>query len=128
MQLEERLPLTLDADGWTILQPAPESRLVYVSNSLGNDRERWSECSNSKKTIAAALKLLRQNQPDWLVLKSGDVFPAEGSNWRWETSGAAADKKTVLTSYGDGPRPILLNEKFWYGHQRSAEALCDGGA
>ena len=29
--------LPLDEDGWTVVKPAADSRLIYVSNSEGND-------------------------------------------------------------------------------------------
>lgn len=101
--------------GWTVLEPSADSRQIFVSSSSGDDMNDGLTEATPKRTVAAGLKLLRNQQPDWLRLKAGDVFLPEG-DWRIETTGGpAADKKTVITSYGEGARPVLKNGRMWYG-------------
>jgi len=100
--------------GWTALAPSAASRQVFVSSSMGIDTNDGLTETTPKQTIAAGLKLLRNQQPDWLRLKAGDTFT--GPNNRIETlGGIATDQKTVITSYGIGPRPVLKNCGFWWG-------------
>src|SRR5690606_36580387 len=64
---------TIGPDGWTILTPCADSRVVYVSSSQGNDAFDGLSEATPKRTIAAGYALLRDGYPDWLLLKSGDV-------------------------------------------------------
>ena len=108
-------PSQLDADGWTVLTPSADSRMIYVSSSAGNDANDGLTPATPKATIEAGLLLLRNQQPDWLMLKCGDTF-STASSWRLDrTGGPAADSKMVITSYGTGARPVLKNGRFWYG-------------
>jgi len=108
-------PSTLDADGWTVLTPSPDSRMIYVSSSSGLDTNDGLTPATPKATIEAGLLLLRNQQPDWLMLKCGDTF-ATTTSWRIDrTGGPAADRKMVITSYGSGARPLLRNGRMWYG-------------
>jgi hypothetical protein len=93
------------AAGWTNLNPSPDSRLVYVSSSLGNDSNSGLSQSAPKRTIAAGKALMRHGFPDWLMLRSGDVF--NESVGSWDTGGRSLSEPTVLTSYGSGPRPLV---------------------
>lgn len=112
----QRVPAqTLDADGWTVLTPAADSRMIYVSSSAGNDTNDGLTDATPKATIEAGLLLLRNGQPDWLMLKCGDTFTS-AVNHRIETQGGISpEQRTVITSYGSGPRPIIKNCGFWYG-------------
>jgi len=108
-------PPTLDANGWTVLAPSADSRMIYVSNSTGLDTNDGLTEATPKATIESGLLLLRNQQPDWLMLKCGDTF-STATSWRLDrTGGPAADRKMVITSYGTGARPVLKNGKFWYG-------------
>lgn len=97
--------------GWTVLVPSPDSRMVYVSSSQGNDNNDGLSPDRPKKTIAAAYALMRQGYPDWMLLKRGDVWVNEtlgGSNGSWQRSGRSAAEPMVVTSYGPGTaRPML---------------------
>ena len=93
------------AAGWTNLNPSPDSRLVYVSSSLGNDSNNGLSQSAPKRTIAAGKALMRHGFPDWLMLRSGDVFSESVGSWN--TGGRSLSEPTVLTSYGSGPRPLV---------------------
>jgi len=91
---------------FTPLAPSPDSRLIYVSASMGNDANSGLSASAPKATIGEGLKLLRNGYPDWLMLKAGDVFHdnIEGIF----ASGRSETQPVVITSYGSGNRPLLL--------------------
>src|SRR5262245_20542208 len=90
------------ADGWTVLTPSPDSRVVHVSSSQGNDANDGLSPTKPKRTLAAGKALMRQGYPDWLVLRSGDVWLNE-SFGHWGTSGRSSQEPQVLSSYGSGP-------------------------
>ena len=107
-----------DESGWSIITPSDDSRLIYVSSSLGDDEtaEFYAprDINNIKdpglikafKTIEAAHLNTREGYPDWILLRRGDV---------WEVSGAihlkggrSVDERSVLSSYGKNTdRPAL---------------------
>jgi hypothetical protein len=72
------------------------------------------------KTLAHAHQLLRKNQPDWLLLKRGDVWAdeplgadvAKGKqvNWQWTRFGPSAREPLVIAAYGDedAARPLIV--------------------
>lgn len=97
--------LPIDAEGWTIFNPSPDSRIVYVSSSTGNDANSGLSPAAPKRTISAALPLIRDKMPDWLLLKRGDQFPAP---MYWSTSGRSGSEPAVLGAYGTGPRPMVV--------------------
>lgn len=100
----------INADGWTTLTTSPDSRLVYVSNSAGDDANDGSEVA-PKKTISNAYRLIREGFPDWILLRRGDTF----SGVTWEKSGRSASERMVVTAYGSGPRPVITGELFYWG-------------
>lgn len=110
--LEERQLLTVDADGWTVLNPSSDSRMIYVSSSTGNDANNGLSEGRPKKTIDNARQLIRHGYPDWILLKSGDTF-SEGTIGLGK-SGRSVDEPIVFTSYGSGPMPILSETMFLY--------------
>jgi hypothetical protein len=93
-------------DGWTILAPSQDSRIIYVSSSSGNDSNSGLSESAPKRTLAAGFALLRNGHPDWLLLKSGDTW--QESFPFWNRSGRSPSERMVVKSYGSGPRPRLL--------------------
>jgi len=103
----------LDPTGWTVLEPSIDSLLVYVSSSTGNDANSGLSATSPKKTLAAGHALLRNANPDWLLLKRGDVWNGESLDWK--KSGNGPLRKTVLASYGEGARPMIRNGQFQYG-------------
>lgn len=105
----------LDNNGWTLLPlPAVDSRMIYVSNSGLDTNDGLSE-STPKRLFSQALPLLRSGKADWVLLKCGDKFTSEG-DWRIRTSGGpSATEISGISSYGTGPRPVLLNGRLWYG-------------
>ena len=111
-----------DQNGWTILTPSEDSRLMYVSSSEGDDDTALaynvSEVDNvfdpsnvsAFKTILAARKLTRDGYPDWILLKKGDEWVIDK---RLESySGRSASEPMVLTSYStDSDRRPLIKTK-----------------
>lgn len=95
--------------GFTVLTRAPDTRIVYVSSSSGDDNNSGLAESSPKRTIARGMELLRDGYPDWLLLKAGDTWNGEGF-WYWTKSGRSQSEKMVISSYGsNGPttRPII---------------------
>jgi hypothetical protein len=92
--------------GWTTLTPSPDSRIVYVSSSVGDDNNDGLSESTPKQTIAAGWDLIRDGYPDWILLKCGDVWVNQA--FSVYKSGRSASEKLVIGSYGDGDRPLLL--------------------
>src|SRR5215212_1459573 len=105
--LESRtlMAVSLDANGFTNITPSADGKIVYVSNTAGNDANSGSSASSAVKSIAKGALLLRNGSPDWLLLKSGDVwreaFPG------WNKSGRSADEPMVIGAYGEGDRPWI---------------------
>lgn len=96
----------IDESGWTVVTPSADSRIVYVSSSEGDDSNDGFSPETPKATFAAGEALMRDGQPDHLLLKRGDVFPAS-SLARWK-SGRTADEPILISYYGDsGPRPVI---------------------
>jgi hypothetical protein len=95
---------------WTVVEPASDTRKVYVSASSGNDA--WSGLSPAapKRTVSAARSLLRAGFPDWLLLKRGDDFTASTQQLFPMTSGRGLTEPTVIAPYGDVnlPAPKVL--------------------
>ncbi len=109
-----------NAQGWTILTPASDSRLIYVDPVSGNDSTGTyylpgaaAVGSNPQspvgpilavKTLAKAKTLLGDDKPDWLLLKAGGVWTGQSLNI---TRGRSATERTVVCAYGSGARPEL---------------------
>jgi hypothetical protein len=100
--------------GWTTLEPAADTRRVHVSSSTGNDANDGLTVRSPKATIRAALAMLRDGHPDWLLIKRGDEFPDGLGDW--EYSGRSATEPMVVTTFGtEGERPVF--------HCRSGDGL-----
>jgi hypothetical protein len=93
-------------DGWTNFAPSPDSRIIYVSSSTGNDANDGLSTATPKRTINAGRALLRTGYPDWILFKRGDTFSENG----WEVGGyggRSASEPQVWGAYGDGARPVF---------------------
>ena len=84
--------------------PSADSRMVYVAAS-GNDINDGLSPLTPKKTVTAGMSLLRSGFPDWLHLRKGDIFYSGFGDLK--KTGRSALEPLVITSYGEGPRPIL---------------------
>jgi hypothetical protein len=105
---------------WTIFAPSSDTRIVYVSNSSGNDSQcksyAASQVSNHFhpassftpcKTISKAISIydaLPNNEPHWILFKSGDTWVHQ-SLGEWKKSGRSATEPALLASYGDSSEP-----------------------
>jgi hypothetical protein len=108
--LEERIlyAVSLDANGWSVITPSTDTRVVYVSNSTGNDTKTGLSEANAVQTIAKARTLIRGGMADWMLLKRGDTF--HESILQWNKSGRNAQEPMLISSYGDvnAARPLLM--------------------
>lgn len=112
-----------DANGWSILTPSADSRLIYVSAN-GDDATAQTYLPSSAQvgadpynpsgailpyaTIDAALAQARAGYPDYILLKRGDT-------WTHDTvirlkAGRSATERSVLGYYGSAAaRPTVLH-------------------
>ncbi len=109
--------------GWTPLAPLIDSLVIFVSSSEGDDANDGLSENSPVKTLRRGYALLRNRQPDWLLLKRGDTWTGEvlgprqngGDIEQWGKSGLSPSRPMVIGSYGDpaAPRPklILLHEQ-----------------
>ena len=105
--LEDRrlFAVSLGADGWTNITPSTDTRVVYVSSSLGSDANDGLSPGSPVKTIAKGKTLLRNKSPDWLLLKRGDTFFEKFG--ALTISGRSAQEPLLISAYGAGDRPLL---------------------
>lgn len=94
------------AGSFTTFTPSVDTRQVFVSNT-GNDANDGLSSSTPKLTIAAAVALLRDGFPDWLLLKAGDTFTNQPFAANWLLSGRSPSERMLLGVYGSGARPIM---------------------
>ena len=111
-----------DSSGWSIITPSQDSRLIYVSSSLGDDStaEYYSPDDVSDiyvpggikpfKTVHAALASMREGYPDWMLLLRGDTW--ELSSRVELKGGRSITERSVITAYGtSNERPTLKSNE-----------------
>ena len=115
--------VTRDPNGWTVVTPSSDSRIIYVSSKDGDDgkgafvlgsdippgqtaQARLPAAAFPFKTIAKAKSLLRPGYPDWLLLKAGDIW-AEHIGSVSDAGGRSTSEPRVFSSYETGDRPQL---------------------
>ena len=102
--------LTNPGEGWTAFEPAPDTRMIFVSSSEGDDANDGLLPESPLKTIEKGFALLRDGHSDWLLLKRGDVW--RESIGMVSTSGLkngrSMEQPTLIASYGaESDRPLL---------------------
>ena len=97
--------VSLDSAGWLVVTPASDSRIVYVSNSTGNDRNSGLAPSTPVQTLGKAVSMLRDGSADEMLLRRGDVWQDTLGVW-WK-SGRSAQQPLYIGAYGAGARPLL---------------------
>ena len=121
-----RATVSQDANGWTVVTPSPDSRIIYVSATDGNDatttgyvlgnifapgvspRDGIPSSVTPFKTLAQGVAQMRDGYPDWILLKWGDVWNEVFPNWmNCGRSGRSSDEPLLISSYGTGPRPRI---------------------
>lgn len=90
---------------WTELSLSGDTQKIYVSSSTGNDSNNGLTPETAVRTLARARNLMRNNYPDWMLLKAGDTF---NEQMVLSKSGRSNTERAVITSYGEGARPIIL--------------------
>ncbi|CAN0564815.1 unnamed protein product, partial [Laminaria digitata] len=87
-------------NGWSVFEPSADTRIVYVSNSTGDDA--WSGLApefngtdGPKKTVRAGISVLRDGRPDWLLFKRGDVWVDEPLG-NWPISGRSEQEAAII--------------------------------
>ncbi|NLF39486.1 hypothetical protein GX586_08575 [bacterium] len=111
--------LPLDANGWTVFTPSPDSRICYVSSTSGNDGAAAYYAPSSGvigsdpfnptgavkafSTISAALAQARSGYPDWVLLKRGDAWYSTMAI----KSGRSPGQPFLFGAYGEGARPLV---------------------
>ncbi len=98
--------LPIDSNGWTVFTPSADTRKIYISNSAGLDTNDGLSENTPVKTIAKGKTLLRNNYPDWMLLKKGDVWTDENIGTVC-ASGRSATEPMLISSYGTGARPLI---------------------
>ena len=100
--LEPRIlmSVSLDAAGWTVVDPSTDTRTVYVSSSEGDNSNTGLTPDDPVRTLRKGKSLVRNNSADWLLLKRGDVW--RESFGQWTKSGRSADDPVVIGAYGPG--------------------------
>src|SRR6516164_3717349 len=99
--------LPLDANGWTIFTPSSDTRIIYVSDSTGNDSTGViGDSTHPYKTLAQGMSLLRNGYPDWLLLKKGDTWTNQALS-NINVSGRSATEPMLFSSYGTGAQPLI---------------------
>ncbi len=119
-------------EGWSVLSASKNSRIVYVSNTLGNDEtgniyniidigdnpQTPSDINKIKpfKTFKAAFEHTRKNQDDWILMLRGDNF-YENIAIR---NGKSATEPFVISSYGKNKK----NPTFNTGSEKAMGLCC----
>ncbi len=128
-----------DSDGWSILTPSADSRLIYVSSSSGDDTtaqvylpaaaEIGSDPFDPAGTIMpfatlqAAQEQLRDGYPDYLLLKRGDSWtPGQGVSLG---KGRSVTERMVVAAYGDlsVERPLVKNSGVYLNRSGNAAVI-----
>ena len=110
-----------DESGWSIITPSEDSRLIYVSSSLGDDETAEFYAPRDLididnpgqikpfKTIEAAYANTREGYPDWILLLRGDVWEIHDKVQL--NTGRSVTERSVITSYGSGEqRPMIKSD------------------
>jgi hypothetical protein len=110
----------VDVNGWTVITPSADSRLVYVDSVSGNDGTATYVLGNALggqtpqnytpahpcATITQAWTMVRNGYPDWILLKCGETWHQLG----WLTNsfgGRSVSEPFVVASYGTGAKPKI---------------------
>lgn len=92
--------------GWTEFSPSQDSRIIYVSSSLGDDGNSGLSENAPRRTLAAGKALMRHGFPDWLLLRRGDTWVETLGQWR--ICGRSATEPMLVSSYGAATqRPLI---------------------
>ena len=123
------LSVSLDAAGWTVVDPSADTRTVYVSSSEGDNSNTGLTPDDPVQTLRKGKSLIRNHSSDWLLLKRGDVW--HESFGQWTKSGRSADQPIVIGAYGSGTERPWIQSGDDHGfsvmnsrNRRSARVRC----
>ena len=109
--LEKRLlwSVSYDTNGWTVVSPSVDTKVIYVSSSLGSDNNSGLTTANPVKSFAKAESLVAvdNGKPDWILLNRGDVFNDAFLNWKY--SGRSVQEPMLVSYYGTGALPQVYS-------------------
>lgn len=93
--------------GWSEVAPSPDSRIIYVSSSEGNDANDGLSAATAVATVSRGAALARPGMPDHILFKTGDTFRTKFGLGNFH-SGRSAAEPAVLSYYGEGSvRPVI---------------------
>jgi len=107
--------LPLDSEGWSILTPSADSRLIYVDEIAGNNATAvnytpatlpnandWEDPGAvlAYQDFVTAASNRREGYPDWVLCKRGGTFTFGGKINL--PGGRSVTERSVLTAYGSG--------------------------
>ncbi len=118
-------------NGYTTFDLSPDSLVIYVSSSEGDDANDGLTPETAVATPKRGADLVRDGSPDFLLFKRGDTWRGldigDTSVERRFKSGPDPDHPLVIYSYGDSTvRPRLEIDKAFVdddGHDRSNLAI-----
>jgi len=121
----------LAENGFTTFDLSPDSHIVYVSSSEGDDANDGSSPALAVATPARGAALVRDGFPDFLLFRRGDTWRAMDIGpdriVRRFKSGRDADHRMVVASYGDSTeRPRFELDKDFIdddGHEKNFLAI-----
>jgi uncharacterized protein YjdB len=99
--------LAIDADGWSVFAPGPDSRVIYCSDSEGDDANDGLSQATPVQTLDRAFSLVRDGSPDHVYLKRGDTWLDQDFMGLRDKSGKNSFERMVVAYYGQGDRPLI---------------------
>ncbi len=105
LEPRQLLSVAQDANGWTVVTPPKDARVIYVSSSGGDDDNDGRSPSSAVRSIHAGMALLRNHSGDQLLLKRGDTWHETFSGWNF--NGESSGTPIVIGAYGTGNRPTV---------------------
>lgn len=95
-----------EENGWTTFDLSPDSTIIYVSSSEGNDTNDGLTPSSPVASVTRGAELVRDGFPDFLLLKRGDTW--RDQHLQRFKSGRSNNERMVISSYGNSSeRPVI---------------------
>lgn len=108
--------------GWTTFAPSSDTRIVYISSTLGNDNNDGLSPQRAVRTVTRGKAIIRHGFPDWLLFRRGDTW--QEPLGAWIKSGRSANERLLVGSYG----PSTQRPRFDAGQNHGITITGGGGA